>query len=258
MAATHQGTCPICRLVHKIVRGKMARHGFRRPYGHRQIIGRCWGTGHSPWELPEGKAAAQLYIDTVLTSAIARWQAFAQRIEAGTETVLYFQSLRHRGSVKVTAEGVEVISDEPVQPETDAAASKAASDNWSLGLQFQDHTPEWRAMSTWDRARTLKVKGARFEAEQIEIEAKHLMNRILDWKPGVLVEVSDAAPALPLKVKDGEVMIVREVRRGTHGQHRYEAWNGKFWTRATLAVLKPLLDAGKARWLNRGEKVSAA
>jgi len=44
------GHCQVCGHEQKIVRGRLVRHGYRRP-GHGQIHGRCKGTDASPYEV---------------------------------------------------------------------------------------------------------------------------------------------------------------------------------------------------------------
>ena len=47
---TPEGTCQICGREHKIVRGKIALHGYQRP-GDGHAHGRCYGAGYLPYEI---------------------------------------------------------------------------------------------------------------------------------------------------------------------------------------------------------------
>jgi len=163
----------------------MAKHGFTRPSGWHQEVGQCWGSRRGPWERPEGKQVAQEYIDTVLTPAIASRQRYAQQIEAGNVESLTFTT-HGKAQVIVTPDGVTVKREWSTPPETHAAAAKAAAERWEQDLLYKSYDDGWRTMTTWDRARKVKVQAVRLEAAQIETEAKFQMRAIGDWKPGVL------------------------------------------------------------------------
>lgn len=266
MSATHQGTCPICHHQQKIVarntrsgsgakREGMAKHGYRRPNGWHQEVGGCWGTGKTPWE--ESPKDAVRYIAEVLNPASAEKRAYADRIDAGEEKVLYFGE--HGGaSITVTAEAVTVTRKWTTT--NVEAAAKAAAERWTNDLRWTaGQAADWPTLSTWDRARRRKAVEIRRIAAAIETEVKFLQREIDAWKPGTLRAVQpEVAPSIGVQLKDGEQAIVREARRGFHGQTRFEVWNGKGWQRAPLAAIKPLLAAKTARWLAPGEKLVAA
>lgn len=65
------GTCQICGRQHKIVRGKIALHGYQRP-GTGEVHGKCWGAGYPAFEIDRERL--RWYIADVLRADLARWE----------------------------------------------------------------------------------------------------------------------------------------------------------------------------------------
>jgi hypothetical protein len=229
----------------------MAKHGFKRPNGWHSETAGCWGTRKTPWEI--SPAAAQRYLDEVLTPVIAQRQGFAQRIEAGTEKELWFTM--RKGSIKVTPDAITVAGREFTGPNGEAETIEA----FERDLQFKRYTEGWSKLTTWERACQLKIESIRAEAGQIETEAKFQMRQIAGWTKKELTPVAaEPASTLPF-TPPGGVAIVREApRHGMYGQTRYEVWDGKCWQRVSMMILKPMLADGTARWRTTTDDLKAA
>jgi hypothetical protein len=198
MAATHTGTCPVCFRRQRIVRGGLAKHGFRRP-GSWETTG-CWGTGKSPWEISPD--ATKEYIAKVLNPTIKSRREHVQGLTDGTVLVVYI-STRFGSSVTVTPESVTVSRDWSDAPKALAelhavdpvAAGKAAAETWEQSFRFSRYSDEWSRLTTWERAKLYQTQDLQREATILETEAGLLQSRIDGWKPGTLHEISPQASA---------------------------------------------------------------
>ena len=78
---TNTGTCGICGGNYKReADGGLHHHGYQRP-GHGYLIGACFGTGKTPWEL--SSKPVRDYIDNALIPGIKHREARALKLEAG-------------------------------------------------------------------------------------------------------------------------------------------------------------------------------
>lgn len=270
MAATHQGTCPICHRTQKIVRDMMAKHGFRRPQGWHQEVGQCWGSYRGPWETPMGRAAAQEYVETVLQVHYANMVSQAQKIDAGEVEELVFQVPPRFGShdgafVTIVPSGSMTVQltvhlRRGPQPEKSADELAKIAERWEADMRLELYPDSWRSLTTWQRACAKKAGAARKEAHAIKVEMDRMTGRIERWTPGELTTLApEAKPRLPFTPTYPEVVVIREVRYGWRGQTRMEVWSkSKGWVKMPWAAIEPLFNASPrlARPMTPGEAKS--
>jgi hypothetical protein len=213
MAATHEGTCPVCQHTQKVVRGGMAKHGYRVAW--HEEIGQCWGSYKAPWEQPEGRDALKRYVDSGLQTGLALTQTYLAELRAGKVT-----SLHHHDSF--TNKDVEVTT---------------ASPRWASRLEHEVSKTEWECKAMGQEIALCHAR--------IEKWAPGSLRAVTPATPTLPFSVKEGEVVLArhqgYRAWNG---------RYTYG---WEVWDGKGWVRVAGDTVKALVKAGKARWLNEGE-----